>query len=49
MPTAAPFSQAFPVRSMADILKLEETPLSEALTVRSTYEIFRRAPVWRYT
>lgn len=43
MRTAAPFSQAFPVRSMADIRKIEETPLGEALTVRSTYEIFRNS------
>jgi len=39
----APFRPAFPVRSLADIRRLEETPLEEALTVRSTYEIFRNA------
>ena len=40
---AAPFSPSFPVRSLADMRRLEETPLSEALTVRSTYEIFRNS------
>jgi len=39
----APFRPAFPVRGLADIRRLEETPLEEALTVRSTYEIFRNA------
>lgn len=39
----APFRPRFPVRSLADIRKLEETPLEQALTVRSTYEIFRSA------
>jgi fatty-acyl-CoA synthase len=39
----APFRPLFPVRSLTDIRKLEETPLDEALTVRSTYEIFRNA------
>jgi len=38
-----PFRPLFPVRSLADIRKLEETPLGQALTVRSTYEIFRNA------
>ncbi|QNK71144.1 acyl-CoA synthetase [Variovorax sp. PAMC26660] len=42
-PVGAPFRPAFPVRSLADIHKLEETPLAQALTVRSTYEIFRNA------
>ena len=36
-----PFSQAHPVRSRADILRIEQArPLAEALPVRSTYEIF---------
>jgi len=36
-----PFSQAHPVRSRADILRVEQArPLAEALPVRSTYEIF---------
>lgn len=39
----APFSARFAVRSLADIRRLEETPLEQALTVRSTYEIFRNA------
>jgi fatty-acyl-CoA synthase len=39
----APFRPLFPVRSLADIRRLEETPLAQALTVRSTYEIFRNA------
>jgi fatty-acyl-CoA synthase len=39
----APFRPLFPVRSLTDIRKLEETPLDEALTARSTYEIFRNA------
>lgn len=36
-----PFSQTHPVRSRADILRIEQArPLAEALPVRSTYEIF---------
>ncbi|MFS2166237.1 acyl-CoA synthetase [Variovorax sp. Varisp62] len=42
-PVGAPFRPAFPIRSLADIHRLEETPLEQALTVRSTYEIFRNA------
>ena len=42
-PAGAPFRPTLPVRSLADIRKLEETPLEQALTVRSTYEIFRNA------
>ncbi|MEJ8813517.1 acyl-CoA synthetase [Variovorax ureilyticus] len=42
-PIAAPFTASFPIRSEADIRRLEETPLAEALTVRSTYEIFRNS------
>ena len=38
-----PFRPLFPVRSLADIRRLEETPLEQALTVRSTYEIFCNA------
>jgi fatty-acyl-CoA synthase len=38
-----PFSPSFPIRSLADVERLEETPLHEALTVRSTYEIFCNA------
>jgi len=36
-----PFTAQFPIRSQADIRRLEETPLAQALTLRSTYEIFR--------
>ncbi|SFQ12470.1 fatty-acyl-CoA synthase [Variovorax sp. PDC80] len=42
-PVGAPFRPARPVRSLADIHALEQTPLAQALTVRSTYEIFRNA------
>ena len=41
--SAAPFSASFPIRSLDDVRKLEATPLAEALTVRSTYEIFRNS------
>lgn len=39
----APFRPGFLIRSLADIRRLEATPLHEALTVRSTYDIFRNA------
>jgi fatty-acyl-CoA synthase len=38
-----PFAPAFPIRTMADVQRLEKTPLSAALTVRSTYEIVRNS------
>jgi len=38
-----PFRPRFPVRGLDDIRRLEETPLDEALTVRSTYELFRNS------
>ncbi|HSV82170.1 MAG TPA: acyl-CoA synthetase [Ramlibacter sp.] len=38
-----PFAAAFPVRSLADIQRLEETPLDQAMPARSTYEIFRNS------
>ncbi|MBT2322058.1 acyl-CoA synthetase [Variovorax paradoxus] len=41
--SSAPFSPSFPIHSIEDVRRLEETPLSEALTVRSTHEIFRNA------
>ncbi|OUL99732.1 acyl-CoA synthetase [Variovorax sp. JS1663] len=41
--TAAPFSASFPIRGIEDVRRLEQTPLAEALTVRSTYEIFRNS------
>lgn len=34
-----PFTPSFPIKSLADIQRLEETPLEQALPVRSTYEI----------
>jgi len=37
---AAPFSAGFPVSSMDDVRRIEATPLEQALTVKSTYEIF---------
>ena len=40
---AAPFTASFPIRSLTDIRRLEQTPLEQALTVRSTYEIFRNS------
>ncbi|OEZ31883.1 acyl-CoA synthetase [Variovorax boronicumulans] len=39
----APMRPRFPVRGLADIRALEATPLDEALTVRSTYELFRNS------
>ncbi|MGH8803823.1 MAG: acyl-CoA synthetase [Polaromonas sp.] len=36
----SPFTPSFPVRSIDDIHRLEQTPIEKALTVRSTYEIF---------
>jgi len=37
---SAPFAPSFPIRSLADVRRLEEIPLAQALPVRSTYEIF---------
>jgi fatty-acyl-CoA synthase len=39
-PHPSPFSASSPVRSIEDILRLEQTPIDEAVTARSTYEIF---------
>lgn len=36
---ALPFAQRHPVRTIEDIRRIEEVPLEQALTVRSTYEI----------
>jgi fatty-acyl-CoA synthase len=46
---APPFSATTRVTSLADVRQIEATPLSEALTVRSTYEIFRNSAhtLWR--
>ncbi len=40
---APPFAAPFPIRSLADVRRLERGPLAEVLTVRSTYEIFRNS------
>ncbi|MDQ8035526.1 MAG: hypothetical protein REJ50_26265, partial [Bordetella sp.] len=42
-PLAPPFRAPFPIRSAADVRRIEATPLAEALTVQSTYEIFRNS------
>ena len=39
-PTGQPFAPSFPIRTIDDVRRLEAMPLSEALTTRSTYEIF---------
>lgn len=38
-----PFSQSFPIKSIADVERLEAMPLEQALTVQSTWEIFRNS------
>ena len=38
-----PFAPAFPVRSLADVERLEEVPLAKAITARSTYEVIRNS------
>ena len=38
--TGLAFSPAFPIRSLADVRRLEETPLADSLTEKTTYEIF---------
>jgi fatty-acyl-CoA synthase len=35
-----PFAPSFPIRSEADVRRLEEIPLEQAFTERSTYDIF---------
>ena len=40
-PAAKPFTPSLAIRSMADVRRLEETPIEQAIQVRSTYEIFR--------
>jgi len=40
---SAPFAQHFPIKSIADVERLEATPLEQSLTVQSTYEIFRNS------
>ncbi|WP_082876860.1 acyl-CoA synthetase [Hydrogenophaga crassostreae] len=43
IPFAAPFSPAMPVRTPEDVRALELTPLAEAVTPRSTYELVRNS------
>ena len=40
---APPFKAIRPIRSLADVRQLEATPLDQAITVRSTYEILCNA------
>ncbi|HJV95971.1 MAG TPA: AMP-binding protein, partial [Albitalea sp.] len=42
-PFAAPFAPLLPVRSIDDVRRIEATPLAQALTVRSTYELMRNS------
>jgi fatty-acyl-CoA synthase len=43
-PAFAPaFAPRFPIRSLADVRRLEQTPLEQAVSVQSTYEIFRNS------
>jgi fatty-acyl-CoA synthase len=42
-PLSAPFAGTAPVRSLADVQRLEAAPLADKLTVQSTYEIFRNS------
>ena len=39
----SPFAASFPVRSIEDVRRLEQTPFEQAVTVRSTYEIIRNS------
>lgn len=39
-PIHPPFAPSFPIRSIDDVHRLEQTPIATALPVRSTYEIF---------
>jgi fatty-acyl-CoA synthase len=41
--TGSPFRPAFKIHSADDVRRLEETPLAQAVPVRSTYEIMRNA------
>ncbi len=41
--TARPFAAAFPIRSLADIRRLEEQPLAAAMSAHHTLEIFRNS------
>src|SRR2546425_4067049 len=39
-PNGQPFAPSFPIRTIDDVRRLEEPPLEQVLTTRSTYEIF---------
>ena len=39
----SPFAASFPVRSIEDVRRLEQTPFEQAVTVRSTCEIIRNS------
>src|SRR5439155_13266126 len=44
IPAFAPaFAPRFPIRNIADVRRLEQIPLEQAVTVESTYEIFRNS------
>jgi len=42
-PLSPPFAAPYPVRTAADVQRLQARPLAETLTVQSTYEIFRNS------
>ncbi|RZL65650.1 MAG: acyl-CoA synthetase [Variovorax sp.] len=42
-PVAPPFKASFPIRTLADVRRLEATPIGEAIPVDSTYELLRNA------
>ncbi|RYZ12759.1 MAG: acyl-CoA synthetase [Comamonadaceae bacterium] len=42
-PVAPPFTASHPIRSIEDVRRLEAVPLEQAVTVRSTYELFRNS------
>ncbi len=39
-PTGAAFVPSFPIHSLDDVKRLEQTPLAESITANSTYELF---------
>ena len=41
--SSAPFAPSFPIRCLADVRRLEQVPLEQALPVASTYEILRNS------
>ena len=42
-PVAPPFKASFSIRTLADVRRLEATPIGEAIPVDSTYELLRNA------